>query len=1201
MYIGEIFEKQINRDIKGVIKVGQDDGGNVYQELDEYVVTKELSKHFRDFFESYKKGINSETDRVGVWISGFFGSGKSHFLKILSYLLENKEVNGKRAMEFFTDGKKITDNMVIADINLAGNNMADVILFNIDSKSVSKTQSNKDPIVDVFLKVFNDMQGFCGSVPFLADLERKLSEDNIYDEFKEKFLQVSGMEWTEKREDYYFIQDDLIKTLSELDIMSEESARVWCEKASETYSINIDRFTELVKRYCDRKGKNHHVIFLVDEVGQYIGDDSKLMLNLQTITERLGAVCEGRAWVMVTSQQDIDSITKVRGNDFSKIQGRFDTRLSLSSANVDEVIRKRILLKNETGKETLRLLYDQKEAILKNLITFTRDTPEKKMYEDREDFANVYPFIPYQFDLLGQVLTSIRMHGASGKHLSEGERSMLALFQESAVCLMKQETGVIVPFNIFYNALHKFIDHTHSTVITKASENSKLIEFDVELLKVLFMIKYVKEVKANVDNLTTLLVGNIDNDRIELTKAVEDSLKRLIKQTLIQKNGEIYIFLTNEEQDINRSIAQENVEMSEIINETSLIIFEEIFTDKKYRYNARYNIAFNPIVDNRFYKNIQSNDIGIRIITPYDEVEYTDATLRMLSSQESNVIINLPSDTTFLDEITESLKINKFITKQSIGLPKSFESIKRAKQDELIEKKDRIKIYIEEALKNADIYVNGDKANIGAKDPSNRINEGLGKLVSTRYNKLSYMETAPTLSDVEVIFKVSNQISLESTDFKIANNLALGDVLQFIEMNTIRHTKTSIKILYERFTKAPYGFVELDVQWLVAVLFKQGKVAFTVNSQNISLASSNSADIVRYITKREYVEKLLIEKRERASERQIKAVKEVIKDFFGISTVSDEDDELMVSFKTRAQSKLSDIEKLLFEYKLEARYPGKNLLEETKKLLNSVTEINEPMEFFRFIDGKKDDFLDFAEDIQPIVFFFEGEQKTIVAKAYKYIDIFDNSKTYVVDRDLIDVVEKIKEIVTKKNPYADIHKLPELLKEFTTKHLELLEKEAEPIREDVDRDWMLICETIGDKEYGSNFKTKFLGLFDELKDKLETSNEVAAVKNIRYESDALKTRCLNELSAYEKKIQEEKLRAEKAASAKANANTGGTVTPVEVKPVVIKSKKNVSLRQVTGGQSVAIEREEDIDKFLKDLKTKLMRELDKDTIVNLLV
>ena len=155
----------------------------------------------------------------------------------------------------------------------------------------------------------------------------------------------------------------------------------------------------------------------MDEIGQYIGDDSGLMLNLQTVVEDLGIYCGGKCWVLVTSQQDIDAITKgqVKGNDFSKIQGRFNTRLSLSSANVDEVIKKRILDKKEGAKQSLEILFEQKSSILKNLITFTSDTAEMKTYQHSRDFVEVYPFIPYQFNLLQKVFEGVRIHGASGK------------------------------------------------------------------------------------------------------------------------------------------------------------------------------------------------------------------------------------------------------------------------------------------------------------------------------------------------------------------------------------------------------------------------------------------------------------------------------------------------------------------------------------------------------------------------------------------------------------------------------------------------------------------------------------------------------------------------------------------------------------------------------------------------------------------
>lgn len=180
MQIKEMFAKKIDREIQGVIIVGQGEDSNVSQELEEYVVTRELQKHFADFYSAYKKGIVGTTPKMGVWVSGFFGSGKSHFLKILSYLLENRQVGSRKALDYFIEDKKIVDPIVLADMKLAAETSTDVILFNIDSKSESTGKQNKDAIVNVFLKVFNEMQGFCGSIPHVADLERRLSEEGRY-------------------------------------------------------------------------------------------------------------------------------------------------------------------------------------------------------------------------------------------------------------------------------------------------------------------------------------------------------------------------------------------------------------------------------------------------------------------------------------------------------------------------------------------------------------------------------------------------------------------------------------------------------------------------------------------------------------------------------------------------------------------------------------------------------------------------------------------------------------------------------------------------------------------------------------------------------------------------------------------------------------------------------------------------------------
>ena len=388
----KLYAKDIEREIQGVIKV--DDESYISQELEEYVVTEELLKHFNSFFDAYNTGINGNTEKMGVWISGFFGSGKSHFLKIVSYLLENRVVNGKSAVDYFDD--KIEDKMLLADIKRAGSIPTDVILFNIDSKT-ENSNGAKDKILDVFEKVFNEKMGL-SITPFVAEIERHIISQGKYEDFKKAFEKNANSSWEEMRDGIQFVEDEFANAYAEVLGKSVEEARNIVERTEKNYTLSVEMFAERVRDYIKSKGDNYHVVFLVDEIGQYIGDDRGLMLNLQTIVEDLGLECGGKAWVIVTSQEAIDDVVKVQGNDFSKIQGRFDTKLSLSSSDIDEVIKKRILDKTQEAKDSLKMIYDKEESIIRNLLTFKSATYQK-VYEDSNDFAETYPFIPYQFKL----------------------------------------------------------------------------------------------------------------------------------------------------------------------------------------------------------------------------------------------------------------------------------------------------------------------------------------------------------------------------------------------------------------------------------------------------------------------------------------------------------------------------------------------------------------------------------------------------------------------------------------------------------------------------------------------------------------------------------------------------------------------------------------------------------------------------------
>ncbi len=1190
MKIKDMFEKPINRDIQGVIKVGQANEENIKQELEEYVVTRELQKHFRDFFSNYKKGIVGNTDKMGVWISGFFGSGKSHFLKILSYLLENREVEGKKALDYFLDDEKIKDPMVVADMKLACNTPTDVILFNIDSKSKSAGTKGKDSILNVFLRVFNEMQGFSTDL-HLADLERQLTEDGIYEDFKNRYEEIHNLNWIENRHKFKFHKDKVVKILADIDFMSEESARDWSRSTTIPYEISIERFSQLVKEYLDSKGENHHIVFLVDEMGQYIGENTDLMLNLQTITEDLGTACHGKAWIVVTSQQDIDAITEVKGRDFSKIQGRFDTRLNLTSANVDEVIKLRILEKTETANETLGVLYENNETIIKNLIIFN-DGIEKKLYENKEDFCEVYPFIPYQFNLLGSVLTSIRQHGASGKHLSEGERSMLALFKESAEKIMDKEDGEIVPFNIFYDGLDKFLDHSHSAVITNALGNKYINpsreedNFNVNVLKTLFLIKYVKEIKANLENITTLMVSNIHEDRIELKDKVEKALNILVGQTLVQKNGDLYIFLTNEEQEINREIERQHIETQAITKKISENIYAGILSEDRVRYNKfgkGYNFGFNRFVDGEPYRFSQSFDIGIDIITPNSEKNGIESTLRMNSQRENKIYVDLPNDKAFIDEIKTEMKIEKYIqVSNSSNIPK-LEEIKALKRVEMKEHRDRGKLFLEEALKEADFYLNGDKLKLKSKDFKFNVQESLEKLIEIVYHKLDYIDTPMDESDIRKLFKNRDGKNIQLGVFETPNVNAIREVLDYIKLRTKNHSKISLKEIKDRFLKAPYGFLDVDIEWIIAKIFLDGNISFTLYGETVSLLNETEDKIINYITKKQYMEKLLIEEKEVVAPKYIKSLKNIYTVLFGGEIQSEDTDMMVKIFNEKAGNLISELNTLKENYN-RGKYPGKIVIEEGINLINKTRGMSDSIDVFKYLNKNEDCYLDFEEDYQPIKSFFKGEQKSIWGKTQHYISIYDESKSYIVNEEIEEIIENMKNIISMSNPYNKIKDLPELNSRFLNLYNDILDKELKPVKVEIRQVEDRIVEELEKTGLEDKFGYKYRNSFSNLIKRAESCNNVAKVNGFKIEAETLKERYLKEISKEVDEVGPPK--------SDDGENEGG------VKPPVVR-RKYISIKDVNPSNSWSIENEEDLNRYLKDLKERLEKELEENTILNI--
>jgi hypothetical protein len=969
MKIASMFQKSIDRDINGVIQVEQNDKKIIYQELDEYIVTKEIRKHLSTFYSNYEKSFEGPTDKMGVWISGFFGSGKSHFLKILDYLLSNIVVENKSAVEFFKE--KIDDPMMMATIESCSQVDTETILFNIDANA--PINKNKTAIFRVFAKMFYDHCGYFGSDLKVVKFERFLVKQGKYDPFLGNFNSIHGSSWDNARDSFSFFEDEIVEALKMTNAMSETAARNWFN-GIETAELTINQLANDIKEYIDSKGNKFRLVFLLDEVGQYIGADSDLMLNLQTIVETLGTVCKGRVWIIVTSQEAIDTVTKVMGDDFSKIQGRFSTRLSLTSSSVDEVIKKRILAKTEVAKSELRLVYSQNQAILKNLFTFNGAVADLKGYIGETDFVDSYPFVNYQYTLLQNVFIQVRKHGIAGKNIAKGERSMLSGFHEAIRDkeIKNKETGVLVPFYSFYDTIQTFLDSSVRSVIERsfrAATNHEVLQMeDVDVLKLLFMIRYLDDIKSTVDTLSIFMIHDIHADKISLREQVQKSLDRLVSQNYVSRNGEIYAFLTDDEQDISREISQTVVDGAKITNGIAETIFQNIYPTKKIKYR-KYDFPFDQMVDSTQIGSSIS-PIKLRVITAASSLSNSgDETLNMMSRTNNEAIILLSDESHYFDELESGLKIRQYVKQKNVAaLSEPIQAIIRGKQQQASAHEKRATTFIEEALIKGKFFVFGSPVQAKGSSAKEKIDFVLSYLVECVYTKLDYVTTNYD-SDADLLKILNGTAPSQLPEFD--NHDAIREVESFLEIQDSRHMTVSMSDIQTRFQKEPYGYREIDIAALTGSLLANQKIVAFYSGV---IVPPTDRKLVDYLRKKSEIDKLVLRKKVSSSDSELRHAKDTISRFMDHQDVPSGEDALVTYAIQAFTNKRDYLNENLKQYQ-SGNYPGKKIVDAGKKILEDLlNQKTDNIAFIRKINELENDLLDWVEDYQSVENFFKTQR-----------------------------------------------------------------------------------------------------------------------------------------------------------------------------------------------------------------------------------
>ena len=1055
MLIRDMFAKDINRQINGVVKVADNDEAEICQELSEYVVTRELYRHFAAFFENYEQALDMPTQNMGVWISGFFGSGKSHFLKMLSYLLSNPVVAGKPAIDYFAG--KFDDEMVYASARRCAGVSTESILFNIDNKGPS--EKDKTAILKVFARVFYEHLGFYGEDLKLARLEHYIERQGKTEAFRTAFERINGDPWIAARPDYEFNSDDVIDALVEADVMSEDEAQRWIDGTAAP-ELTIDALTNEIKRYVDERtkqcGGQFRLLFMVDEVGQYIGADVNLMLNLQTIVEELGAKCRGAVWVMVTSQEAIDEVTSVAGNDFSKIQGRFNTRLSLSSSSVDEVIKRRVLAKTPEAAQVLEASYSDKSAVLKNLFAFEASKSDLVGYSGTQDFVETFPFASYQFKLMQTVLAEIRKHGSSGKHLAGGERSMLSGFQEAAQRVQDRDQNALVPFWMFYDTIHTFLEGHIRRVIDRAREAAEagqgLKAGDVEVLKLLFLIRYVDDVKPTLGNIAILMADAVDVDKVALRTAVKGSLDRLVRENYVARSGDTYSFLTDEEQDVNREIRETSVDGAQVVRKLGEIVYGEVFSTRKVRVDDR-DFPVETYVDAALYGASQGG-MPLRMVTVVGELHDVGSEALAMRSTEGGgqALVVLSDERNYYDALVTAAKIDQYVRGINVQAqsPRKQEII-RQKQEERRSLEREAKDSLEFAIDHARCYVMGREVAVRGSGARQRVEECLRHLAGAIYTKLSYID-APLRNEGELTALLNG--ALDSFEGMERNAQAVDEVARYLEGKAQLHTAVTVKELQDRYAGIPYGWRELDVAGVVAQLVRGQRAELRYGGVVIASTDRRARDC---LMQRSEVAKTEVRLRVAVSAGVLKKAREVLKDFTDSANVPTDEDGLVDAVKRALDEQAGYLQGLLAGEYADAvnrsyPYPGRNVVQQGLDAIKGVQgSYGDGAAFLKAFGDAEDGLLDYVEARDEIVQFFRA-QRPIFDEAAKLLATMRTEGEYLAgDTAAQTALKEIDAILRMPKPYKSIPKLSQQTKQVQAAYDRLLDAKKRDLLTSLDQ------------------------------------------------------------------------------------------------------------------------------------------------------
>lgn len=550
MLIKTLFANNISRRIEEVIKVDQTDEEIIRNEINEYVVTDAIRLHYVNIFDAYREMPNKPHEGIAVWVSGFFGSGKSSFAKMLGLSVANRMVAGESAAERFAEragDKKLT--VLLKTINEKIPTHA--VIFDVSTDR--GIRSGNQTLTEIMYGLFLQSLGYAKDLD-LSELEIGLEEKGQLEQFEQKYKQLFQKEWSTEKGKVAFALSGASRVLHNLDPDTYPMADSWVKAVKNKADITPSKLAERANDLMKRRRPGCSLMFVVDEVGQFVARDVQKMLDLQAIVQSFGVKGRGRHWVVITSQEKLGEL--VSGLDDKKIElarlmDRFPLQVHLEPSDISEVTSRRVLSKNAAAQAALGKLFDEHRG---RLMEHTRLTADIKLPEiTRDTFIDLYPLLPYQIDLIIQVVSGLRTQGGASKHVGGANRTIIKLAQQllinPAVNLADAPLGTLVRLDHVYDLVEGNIG---SEVRAKIAAIAKELNHPLAqpAAKVICLLQYVKSVHRSAENIAAALHPSIFGDS-QLT-SVKEALRELEATHKVRHGDDGYRIPTPAEDDWER-------------------------------------------------------------------------------------------------------------------------------------------------------------------------------------------------------------------------------------------------------------------------------------------------------------------------------------------------------------------------------------------------------------------------------------------------------------------------------------------------------------------------------------------------------------------------------------------------------------------------------------------------------------------------